>query len=1117
MYNKIMSAKGEKTDFSRPRGGKLAKRARSFKEDIIGKIAQKRGPLSPGKTSRLKGKYIEGDSESEEVDKSRTGNEIEDLHSDVQDLRTALRFIQEVVEKEKTVEVLPGCANLVLETVFNIQSSLKRVLSNDHSSSLLSSFSQVYQTLANLIKWSDNALHFTNNSTTTIVSNVNEIVQQLQESVEALVQLFINRVKNKDKFNPGLTSSVQEPVTVKPDSPQRNSLPDIPLTPREREILEKTKFAELHQNSQSLECKRLLHSTSSDSILNSDSPKVKEDIPPPKPPLPSKKELNLHYLFKVGFSEPAPPIPPKKRNVNGPVTCSQVDSGDSSRSPHDVQNIWSYTSGNFSNYIASSVVRTDATSVSFPHWNSPYDFFSSTPVSKSLGSSIDSNLDYSTDDLQTLSTPKGFLFNQKNQEVSVHQLGFSHTESYRNLSTSVRSPVSTDLGKMVESCISHFSKESKQTNLIITSETGSENMSPEHPPALPIKQRMAPRTRRPSQYDNVPTCTFLLAETNGFGMISTSACSRGHSPQPVLEHQNWMDGSHDLTCPIHSTRYTPEVGDPPPLPIKKKNIMAYMQTLSYQPDEGDILCHSQFTFHAMETRLQQQNFILTQPQSSITVRVSSSEDSVISDGQSSLSSLERSFGDEERPTSPATTPPALPPKRGKTQVPIQKENSQTQLSILDTENASNKDEDEIATSTEKESEQIKSPTTSVKEIENSPLDEQEVTQYLIWKKPNEEGPEVRGGPVDAIIVQATKAGKKDFLYQEAFLTTYRTILSPMELISKLLYRFNKFIRLNDSKQRAARNVFSLLVRVADDLCVSDIDCGVFQHLLEFIYQLVSSGELTFARVLRKTVVEKCEAHRFSQQSLQILLTSLNVNTCQASLLDFKSEVLAEQMTLLDAELFQKIEIPEVLLWVKEQKEDLSPNLTSFTEHFNKMSYWVRSRILEQNDARDREKYVTRFIKILKHLRKLNNFNSYLAVLSALDSAPIRRLEWQKNITEGLKEYCALIDSSSSFRAYRQALAETEPPCIPYIGLILQDLTFVHIGNNDFLPDGNVNFSKRWQQFNILENMRRFRKAHYPFKRNEQVIAFFNRFDDYLCEESMWQISETIKPRGGKKC
>ena len=50
--------------------------------------------------------------------------------------------------------------------------------------------------------------------------------------------------------------------------------------------------------------------------------------------------------------------------------------------------------------------------------------------------------------------------------------------------------------------------------------------------------------------------------------------------------------------------------------------------------------------------------------------------------------------------------------------------------------------------------------------------------------------------------------------------------------------------------------------------------------------------------------------------------------------------------------------------------------------------------------------------------------------------------------------------------FRLALAESLPPCIPYIGLILQDLTFVQIGNQDFL-DEKINFAKRWQQFNIL--------------------------------------------------
>jgi Rap guanine nucleotide exchange factor 1 len=39
---------------------------------------------------------------------------------------------------------------------------------------------------------------------------------------------------------------------------------------------------------------------------------------------------------------------------------------------------------------------------------------------------------------------------------------------------------------------------------------------------------------------------------------------------------------------------------------------------------------------------------------------------------------------------------------------------------------------------------------------------------------------------------------------------------------------------------------------------------------------------------------------------------------------------------------------------------------------------------------------------------------------------------------------------------------------------------------------------------------------YSFKKHERIIAFFNNFDEFLCEEAMWQISESIKPRGGKK-
>jgi hypothetical protein len=53
----------------------------------------------------------------------------------------------------------------------------------------------------------------------------------------------------------------------------------------------------------------------------------------------------------------------------------------------------------------------------------------------------------------------------------------------------------------------------------------------------------------------------------------------------------------------------------------------------------------------------------------------------------------------------------------------------------------------------------------------------------------------------------------------------------------------------------------------------------------------------------------------------------------------------------------------------------------------------------------------------------------------------------------------------------------------FSGLILSDLTFVHIGNSDYLQDDRIiNFWKRWQQFTILHKLRYCRKW-FVLKRN----------------------------------
>ncbi|KAH7983694.1 hypothetical protein HPB52_013680 [Rhipicephalus sanguineus] len=862
---------------------------------------------------------------------------------------------------------------------------------------------------------------------------------------KALIEVSQKQSQNKDKNKHMGTTTPNGIYSSKGDSnSHRNSLPELPLTPRERQILESTRFPDNGAATGVATAVPpkgpLCHSASSDSILSS---ALRPDFPPPKPPLPHltppRSQLGGSSLDAV-----APPLPPKKKS-------GALSSNSNLLEP------------------LSAALRSPL----FGDWQG-----SST---LSGASSFESCLHHSADDLLGMSSPAAWT-------ATTHK---------------------------VDKTLASVSQQSFELKGSAFG-TSVDDIKP----ALPIKQRSA-RTRTPSQYDNVSDAEDAI---DG---------ERWKSEHWHTTHATDMMGckviGHEPSCPQHgqltnasaTNVSTAEDGRPPPLPPKKKMIQAYIQTFgSYsQPAEQHDFFNSGrlYTYQAALYKQVQMSF------------ASLGSDEFLG---SSLQDATLAAPFE------LSSPPALPPKKNRSsslgiQDGLMLPTRQSYASLgsgtcLDTPQPLKAIEDALPD-----------------ENGESLIDLQDVSDHLIFGDNPNDVRGLKGGPADALIIHATAVpeNKKEYFYQEAFLTTYKTFVSPMDLVNKLIYRYNKFIQFSDTRQKYARWAFSLLVRVVDDLGLSDAGPEMVRCLTAFSHQLVGRGDLSLARALRAKVVEKWEAHAQlhsggpwgstgaggAPPGCGGSLANLRVTTQPATLLQFKSELLAEQMTLLDAHLFQRIDISEILIWAKEQNEDSSPNLTKFTEHFNKMSYWARSCILKQCDAKERERVVVKFIKIMKHLRKINNFNSYLAILSALDSAPIRRLEWQKNITEGLKEYCALIDSSSSFRAYRQALAETTPPCIPYIGLILQDLTFVHVGNTDYITDAIVNFTKCWQQFHILEPMRCFKKKQvvchiicdilnmpFTFKRNEQIIDFFNNFEDYLSEDAMWEISENIKPRAGQK-
>lgn len=953
---------------------------------------------------------------------------------------SALRYFKTIVDKmaidKKVLEMLPGSASKVLEAILPLVQTDPRI---QHSSALSSCYSRVYQSLANLIRWSDQVmLEGVNSEDKEMVATVKSVIKAVLDGVKELVRLTIEKQGRPSPTSP-----------VKPSSPasKPDGQPELPLTDREMEILNKT-------------------SVSPSTELLPDS--TSEEVAPPKPPLPG--------IRVVDNSPPA--LPPKKRQSAPSPTrvavvapMSRAVSGSSlpvgiNRQDFDVE---CYTQRRLSGGSRSCGGESPRLS----------------PCSST------GKLSRSDEQLSSLDRDSGQCSRNTSCETLDHydpdyeflQQDLSNADQTPPQAACNLSPLPESMGESGPPFLGH------SFQLPLGSCLQQDGQQTDTPPALPEKKRRSAVSqttdssgcrvsyeRHPSQYDNISEDDLQnpVQPVSYPPFAAILPFQQGASSAPV-------EFVGDFSVP--ESAGDPE--KPPPLPEKKnKHMLAYMQLLEdYSEPQPSMFYQTPQSEHVY----QQKNKML--------MEVYGFSDSFC--GSDSTQEL--------------APPPALPPKQRQLEPPSGKDGHPRDLSVS---SASGKDSRENGERSPKSLDALESAQSEEEVDELSLIDHNEIMARLTLKQEGDDGPDVRGGSGDILLVHATETDRKDLvLYCEAFLTTYRTFISPEELIKKLQCRYEKFSPFADTfKKRVSKNTFFVLVRVVDELCLVELTEEILKLLMELVFRLVCSGELSLARVLRKNILDKVDQKKLlrcahSDQPL----AARGVAARPGTLHDFHSHEIAEQLTLLDAELFYKIEIPEVLLWAKEQNEEKSPNLTQFTEHFNNMSYWVRSVIMLQEKAQDRERLLLKFIKIMKHLRKLNNFNSYLAILSALDSAPIRRLEWQRQTSEGLAEYCTLIDSSSSFRAYRAALSEVEPPCIPYLGLILQDLTFVHLGNPDYI-DGKVNFSKRWQQFNILDSMRCFQQVHYEIRRNDDIINFFNDFSDHLAEEALWELSLKIKPR-----
>ncbi|KAL7053900.1 hypothetical protein AAHC03_026701 [Spirometra sp. Aus1] len=236
--------------------------------------------------------------------------------------------------------------------------------------------------------------------------------------------------------------------------------------------------------------------------------------------------------------------------------------------------------------------------------------------------------------------------------------------------------------------------------------------------------------------------------------------------------------------------------------------------------------------------------------------------------------------------------------------------------------------------------------------------------------------------------------------------------------------------------------------------------------------------------------------------------TLDVCEKPMDLLQIRPIVLAQQITLIELECFKAIKAEEFLSfkWNGREKAKYAPSICASTRWFNRIIFWIHQEILSLIPLPKRVEMLAYFIRTAKKLVELNNLCSAKAVVSALQVECIHRLKetWAGLSTRDrntFKKLSEIFRPDNNFENLRNMHDNAHLPCIPYLGLYLNDLTYIDVACPHTVSHGQSVFTNQVRVDrinNVLRIIADFQTSTYPFERNE-VIASFLESQSYLEE------------------
>ncbi|XP_066215755.1 ral guanine nucleotide dissociation stimulator-like 2 [Saccopteryx leptura] len=273
---------------------------------------------------------------------------------------------------------------------------------------------------------------------------------------------------------------------------------------------------------------------------------------------------------------------------------------------------------------------------------------------------------------------------------------------------------------------------------------------------------------------------------------------------------------------------------------------------------------------------------------------------------------------------------------------------------------------------------------------------------------------------------------------------------------------------------------------------------------------------------------------------------------------FLADHLAEQLTLLDAELFLNLVPSQCLggLWGHRDRpghSHLCPSVRATVTQFNKVAGAVVSSVLGATSTGEepgevtvrplrppqRARLLEKWIRVAEECRLLRNFSSVYAVVSALQSSPVHRLRaaWGEAARDSLRAFsslCQIFSEEDNYSQSRELLLEEvkgQPPLepnskktpkpgsrgggvVPYLGTFLKDLVMLDAASKDELQNGYINFDKRRKEFAVLSELRRLQNECRGYDlRPDPDIQQWLRGLRPLTEAQSHRVSCEVEPPG----